>query len=284
MTRATSLPPVPALVAGAVGAALYARHVAVRAGVRRRVRAQLATPAGAGARDVRLSRGPAPAVVALAAAGLAGAWVTAGPPTAVALAALAAAVPVVDRIRRHGVGRHARAVQLPEALDRMATALRAGSSLTMALAEVGQALDAPLGPEIAGLAVAAERGRSLPDVLDEWSSRHDDPGTRLAATALVLASVVGTAPARAVDGVAATLRERLDLAAERRALAVQARTSALVLSVAPGVFASLLVVADTAAARFLLRTPAGWACLGVGLGLDVLGAWWMARLSRSDGW
>ena len=85
-------------------------------------------------------------------------------------------------------------------------------------------------------------------MLDEWSAAHDDPGTRLAATALVLATVVGSTPARAVDGVAATLRERLDLAAERRALAVQARTSALVLSVAPVGFAALLVVGDTAAA------------------------------------
>ena len=122
------------------------------------------------------------------------------------------------------------------------------------------------------------------EVLDEWSASHDDPGTRLAATALVLATVVGSTPARAVDGVAATLRERLDLAAERRALAVQARTSALVLSVAPVGFAALLVVGDTAAAGFLLGTPAGWSCLGLGLALDAAGAWWMTRLSRSDGW
>ena len=124
----------------------------------------------------------------------------------------------------------------------------------------------------------------MSEVLDEWSSSHDDPGTRLAATALVLATVVGSTPARAVDGVAATLRERLDLAAERRALAVQARTSALVLSVAPVGFAALLVVGDTAAAGFLLGTPAGWSCLGLGLALDAAGAWWMTRLSRSDGW
>jgi tight adherence protein B len=245
-----------------------------------RARVRLASAAGPAAADRRRPRGPAPAVVALAIGGLGAAWLAAGPPAAVALGALAAAAPAVDTARRRGASRHARDVQLPQALDRLATALRSGSSLALALDEVSDALDPPLGPEIAALAAAARRGRPLPQVLDEWSAVRGDPGTRLAATALVLATVVGSAPARAVDGVAATLRERLDLAGERRALAVQARTSALVLSVAPVGFATLLVLADTAAAGFLLGSPAGWACLTAGVTLDVIGAWWMARLSR----
>jgi tight adherence protein B len=187
-------------------------------------------------------------------------------------------------VRQRAHDRHRRDRQLPAALDRLATSLRSGASLTQALGEAGSALDPPLGPEIEGLARAAERGRPVREVLDEWAAAHDDPGTRLAATALVLATVVGSTPARAVDGVASTLRERLDLTAERRALAVQARSSALVLSIAPVGFAALLVVGDTAAARFLLRTPAGWACLCVGVALDAVGAWWMARLSRSAAW
>jgi tight adherence protein B len=246
---------------------------------RRRVRARLAAP-----RSVPTRSRPVPAALALAGCGLATAWVVAGPSAALALAAAAAAVPVTARLRARAAARSRRDHQMPGALERLATALRSGASLPQALREVGEALDPPLGPEVATLARAAERGRPLRDVLDEWSAAHDDPGTRLAATALVLATVVGSTPARAIDGVAATVRERLDLAAERRALAVQARTSALVLSVAPVGFAALLVVGDTAAAGFLLGTPAGWACLALGLALDVAGAWWMTRLSRSDGW
>lgn len=245
-----------------------------------RTRARLAAAAGAGPRGRRLPRGPAPAVVAVAAGGLGATWLAAGPGAAVVLAGLAAVVPLIDVARRHSAARHARDAQLPEALDRLAAALRSGSSLALALSDVGEALDPPLGPEIAAVAAAAGRGRPLPLVLDEWSADRGDAGTRLAATALVLATIVGSAPARAVDGVAATLRERLDLAAERRALAVQARTSALVLSVAPVGFAALLVLADTAAAGFLLGSPAGWACLAAGLLLDGAGAWWMARLSQ----
>jgi tight adherence protein B len=186
--------------------------------------------------------------------------------------------------QRHQVARRARRrqAQIPEALERLASALRSGSSLPQALAEAGRSTAEPLGPELAGLARDAGRGRSLLDVLDGWAACHDDHATRLAATALALAAGVGAAPARAVDGVAATLRERLELAGERRALATQARTSATVLSAAPVGFALLLGLTDGAAGRFLLGTPQGWACLIVGVGLDVLGAVWMQRLTQSE--
>jgi tight adherence protein B len=174
-----------------------------------------------------------------------------------------------------------RRAQLPGALDRLAAALRGGASIPTALAAAGVTVAAPLGPELAALGREADGGRPTVDVLDEWARRHDDSGTRLAATALVLATTVGASPARAADGVAATLRERADLAAERRALGAQARMSALVLSAAPVGFALLLGMTDGAAATFLLGRPAGWACLAAGLGLDAAGALWMARLTRS---
>jgi tight adherence protein B len=267
------------LVAGGtlgVGAVAFAR-----ARGRRRLLSRLVAPAGqAEAPRRRVS----PAAVAVGAVGTVTAWLAVGPHAVALLAGLTLAGPARARLRRRAAQRSLREVQLPAALDRLAAAVRSGSSLPMALDEVGGALDAPIGPELAALARETARGRPVREVLDDWSAAHDDPGTRLAAAAMVLSTIVGSTPARAIDGVAATVRERLDLAAERRALAAQARTSALVLSLAPVGFAALLVVGDTAAAAFLVGTPAGWMCLTVGIGLDAAGAWWMARLSRSDGW
>jgi tight adherence protein B len=229
-------------------------------------------------------RGPAvatrPTLLGAAALGVAAILLAAGPATAALLAAAGTAAALVVRHRAAAAAQRRRSGQIPGALDRLATAIRTGSALPSALGEVGAALAPPLGPELAMLGRAASRGRPVVEVLDDWSARHDDPATRLAATSLVLATVVGSTPARAVDGVAATVRERLDLAAERRALATQARTSALVLAVAPLAFAALLVAGDTAAAGFLLGEPAGWLCLTGGLALDATGAVWMARLTR----
>jgi tight adherence protein B len=219
---------------------------------------------------------------ALAAGGLAITWLAAGTTAAVVLAAGATVWAAQSRVRSTLDTRRQRATQLPAALDRLSTSLRSGASLPSAIAEAAAATPPPLGAELAALAQAADRGRPLVEVLDEWSAREADRGTRLAATALVLASVVGSAPARAVDGVAATLRERLDLTAERRALSTQARTSALVLALAPLAFALVLLAGDKAAGDFLLGHPTGWACLTIGAILDATGAWWMARLTKGE--
>jgi tight adherence protein B len=229
---------------------------------------------------------PVPALPVLSMAVVAGAAGAAlvvlalGPAVAVLVVLAGVAAPPVVRRHRRAAARARRRTQLPHALEALAAALRSGSSLPMALEEAGRATPTPLGAELAELAAGAAQGQPIAVVLDGWTRRHGDPGTRLAATALALATGVGAAPARAIDGVATTLRERLELAAERRALASQARTSALVLSAAPLVFAVLLGMSDDAAGRFLLHSRAGWACLALGLGLDAVGAWWMSRLTR----
>lgn len=187
--------------------------------------------------------------------------------------------------RRHAAGstQRLRQAQLPEGLERIAAALRSGVSLPQAVAAAGRSTPDPLGRELAGLAGSADHGQPMGRVLDRWVADHGDASTRLAATALVLATRVGAAPARAIDGVAATLRERHELTAERRALATQARVSATVLSVAPLAFALLLGATDPAAGRFLLHSPGGWACMAAGLGLDAVGAVWMMRLVGGAG-
>jgi tight adherence protein B len=219
-------------------------------------------------------------LTALGATGLAAIALTTGPNAAIALIAAATGSLVYQRAHARASARRHRATQLPPALETLATSLRTGASLPVAIGEAGATVDPPLSTELTAVARAAAHGRPVTEALDEWSAQHDDPGTRLAATALVLATVVGSTPAHAVDSVAATLRERLDLTAERRALGTQARASALVLALAPVAFATLLVMGDTPAAHFLLGSPAGWTCLVIGIAFDATGAWWMSRLTR----
>jgi tight adherence protein B len=218
--------------------------------------------------------------VPLVVAAVAPAGVALGP-AGVAIAGATAVVAVpVQRALARSRRRQLRRAQLPDALERVAAALRSGSSLPGALDEAGQGLPDPLGAELTGLAGATRRGQPIAAALDDWAAARGDAATRAAATVLVVASTAGAAPARAVDGVAATLRERARLAAERRALAAQARWSSLVLSATPLVVAVLLGLTGSAAGRFLFRTPAGWACLAGGVAIDALGAWWTASLTR----
>jgi tight adherence protein B len=173
-----------------------------------------------------------------------------------------------------------RTAQLPEALDAVAAGLRGGLALPAAIAGAAS-VGPPLGDELAGIARAVEAGRPLTEAVARWQAGAGDPHTALAGAALTVAAGVGGPGARAVDGAAASLRDRIGNDAETAALATQGRASAAVLTLAPLAFALLLSSLDPAAGRFLLGTPVGWVCITVGLGLDAVGAWWMARLVRS---
>lgn len=170
---------------------------------------------------------------------------------------------------------------LPEALDAVARSLRSGSSLRHAVDEAAGAVVGPLRDDLARVRRSLDAGDPLADALDRWAASRPLPGVRLTVAALALGAETGGASAQAVDGVAATLRTNLGIAAEVRALSSQARLSALVIALAPVAFSLLAFSTDGTTASFLLRTPLGLACLAAGLALDGVGWLWMRRLTAA---
>ena len=105
---------------------------------------------------------------------------------------------------------------------------------------------------------------------------------RLVAAALSLGAQAGGEVARAVDRIAATLRERRELQAEVRALATQARASAAVLAWHPSPSRGSSPPSSRARSAFLVTSPSG-CCASCRPGLEAVGAVWMARITRSAG-
>ncbi|MFP5321456.1 MAG: type II secretion system F family protein [Acidimicrobiia bacterium] len=278
-----------ALVVGAVAVGVCAGEARRRAAafhVRRRLPrahaagASLAVPVPvadalrrAGVADPRRAVAAWLAAVALAAVLAA---VAAGGRIVLALAVLAP--PLAVRLA-HGRLARRRTAQLPEALDAVAAGLRGGLGLAAAVGGAS-VVGPPLGPELAAIGREVAGGHALDDALRRWTDAAPDPATTLAGAALAVAATVGGPGARAVDGAAASLRDRLAADAEADGLATQATASAAVLTLAPVAFAVLLTSLDPTAARFLLGSPVGWACIAFGLALDAAGAWWMAALVR----
>lgn len=171
--------------------------------------------------------------------------------------------------------------ELPALLEALASHLRAGGSLGQAITAV-----APLPRSRSGLpehwdrVVALAPARGIDAALADWASAPDATGSvALAAGALRLAAATGGSAARAIDGVASTLRSRLAVADEIRALSSQARASAAVIALAPVAFGAFAGATDRRIAEFF-TTSAGAVVLVVGLSLDAVGAWWMSRLCR----
>lgn len=205
-----------------------------------------------------------------------------GPPAALVVAGASATAAATAVAARRGAAGRLVERALPDALDGVARALRGGATTRQALSEVAVTTPGRLGHELQRAVAQVRAGSGLEAALLALQARRPEPSVRLAVAALLLGAEAGGAHARALEGVAASVRARCGVVAEVRALGSQARLSALVIAAAPLGFTGLAVGTDRTSATFLLRTPLGLTCLALGLALDAAGAWWMHRLAQVD--
>ena len=182
------------------------------------------------------------------------------------------------------VGRHRRermvAAAVPETLERIGSELRAGGTVASALTSIAHG-EGALASDIARVETRVRLGAALPDALRSWARERRAVGVEAAAGALSLSATVGGPAASALDGLASSLRDRLAVLAEARALSAQARYSAWVIGLAPVGYLVSTAVVDPRSVHVLVGTGPGRVCLVIGLGLELLGATWMRAIVRA---
>jgi tight adherence protein B len=172
------------------------------------------------------------------------------------------------------------AMVVPETLERVASELRSGGTVATAISAVA-AGDGALAPDMARVDTRVRLGASLAQALAGWAGERAVAGIDASAGALAMCSSVGGRSADALDGLATSLRDRLGVAAEARALSSQARMSAIVVAGAPLAYIAWSALVDPHALHVLTATTFGRICLLLGLGLEALGGWWMRSIVRS---
>lgn len=176
------------------------------------------------------------------------------------------------RLRKRGAGS---GDPMPQTLELLARALRAGASLQTAVEAVAADL-----PEAGLSAVVARvrRGQDMAEAIDLWAFGSAE--RQAVAALLVLGHESGAAMASSLDKAAASIRQRRALSDEIRALTAQTRISGVVVAVAPVGFGAVIALADREVLGVLFTTPVGLASLVLGVTLELLGVWWMSRLAR----
>jgi tight adherence protein B len=170
--------------------------------------------------------------------------------------------------------------QLADAVGSIAAALRAGLSLSQALAYAGREIEPPLGEMLRRTSSRESLGEPLERALTRWAEEVGSDDARLVNGVLALHRRTGGDLPRVLDRVAEALRERRETAREVRALTAQARLSGAILGLLPiGFFLFLLLTSrsDIAAA---FETPAGIAATGLGLLMQGVAFVWIRHLLR----
>jgi tight adherence protein B len=127
------------------------------------------------------------------------------------------------------------AAQLPQALELIARALRAGHSLAAGFSLVGQEMSAPIGEEFQRTFEEQNLGKPMEQALEDMTKRMPNLDLKFFATAIVLQRQTGGDLAEILDKIGHLIRERFQIWGQVQALTGEGRLSGVVLLALPPV-------------------------------------------------
>jgi len=172
--------------------------------------------------------------------------------------------------------------QFPDALAMMVRAVRVGIPLTDAIAGAARESPQPTSREFQGMSDRIAIGMQIQEAVTDTAMRNGVAEYRFFATAVALQSVTGGSPTEALDNLADVIRKRVALQERGKALASQARSSAVVLAILPVATALLLLVIDYDYMSLLFTDNTGRQILGASLTLLGMGMFAMRTIIKKS--
>jgi tight adherence protein B len=172
--------------------------------------------------------------------------------------------------------------QLPDALTVLAGSLRAGRSIGQAMESLSRELADPMGRELRKVVAEMRLGRSLQEALSDAAERVGSPDFRWAVLAMQIQSEVGGNLAELLDQVAVTMRERLRMKGEVKALTAEGRASAMMLVILVPGLGLVMAAVNRDYMSPLITTTIGHFILGLSTVMIVGGYFWMTKLIKVD--
>ncbi|MDH3222469.1 MAG: type II secretion system F family protein [Gemmatimonadota bacterium] len=196
----------------------------------------------------------------------------------VAAAVFGAVIPYVYlRLKRK---RRYRAFEagLPESIDLMTRAIRAGHPFSAGVGMVAEEAPAPVSTEFQRLFDEMRFGLPFEEAVLGMTDRVDLVDTRMFATAVLVQREVGGNLAEILDNLAGTIRSRFSIRRQLRVITAQGRLSGYILSVLPIAvgFGLFLISPDFMAP--LLESPVGHALIMASVVAQVLGYLWIRQI------
>lgn len=212
------------------------------------------------------------------ASGMLATWLSGNLVVGVIVVALAVMIPLAIVDGRIGARRRAFEEQLPDVLNLIAGALRAGWGLQQSIDLVVEQMAPPVSQEFARAQTEIRLGRPVEEALDTVACRTQSEDFSWAVTAIGIQRDVGGNLAEVLDLVAATIRDRGALKRQLSGLTAEGRLSAWILLVLPFVLIGMLSVVNPGYIATLFATGPGIVMLVLGAVLLLVGAIWLRNI------
>jgi tight adherence protein B len=162
--------------------------------------------------------------------------------------------------------------QLPEALELIGRALRAGHSLASGFKLVADEMNDPIATEFERSYEAQNLGVTLEDAIEEMTNRVPNLDLRFFATAVVLQRQTGGDLAEILDKIGYLVRERFKIWGQIQSLTGEGRLSGVVLLALPPVLFVVMWYINPGYSMTLFTDPMGHQMLAGAIIMQVVGA------------
>ena len=169
--------------------------------------------------------------------------------------------------------------QLPEAIDMIVNAMRAGFSFQAAMKFVGEEMPAPVGEEFATFYDEQRLGLDVRDALLDLQERIDTLDIKMFVTSLLLQRETGGNLSELLNTISALIRQRLQMRGQLRTLTAEPKMSAQLLAAMPFVMFAIVYALNPTYMRPMLVSSTGHSMLALSVVLVVVGYAIMSRIA-----
>jgi tight adherence protein B len=162
--------------------------------------------------------------------------------------------------------------QLPEALELVSRALKAGHAFTGGLRMVAEEMGDPVGVEFGKTVDEINFGVAVPEALTNLTQRIDCEDLRFFAVAVIVQRETGGNLSEILENLGRLIRERFKFQGSVRTLTAGGRMSAQALIAMPFIFVAIISVLNPDYINVLFTDPMGHVLIMIGLGLMAIGA------------
>lgn len=201
-------------------------------------------------------------------------------PIALVLAAAAASLPLLYVLNARQKRLQTVEQQLPDALDLMSRALRAGHSFPSAVEMVGTEAPMPIAMEFRITFDEVNYGIPMQDALMNMATRVPSTDLRYFVIAVLIQRETGGNLAELLDNLSALMRARFKLLGQIRVLSAEGRLSAWILTLLPFALAFVIYIIHPTMMKTLWEDPFGLKLVFGALLLIIFGIFWMWRIIK----